>query len=279
LLLIAAIFIGRSPRTGGSRASLVAALWLLAVPLVLNFYAPGWNAFLKSLPVIRNMSSLVRWFAAYIPVLAVLASLAADAVVTASRARWILALAGGAATIAWHAATDRSNDQMIYNPEHIINAWTAERLTRRVPPVSAVSLRTDASQKPIRLLDSDDALGLGRTAALCCEPLVGYFDEALHLGHIHSGPISDVTDGWLNLKNPSCYLYPTENGCQPGDEFRVSQREEVEEFRVYRSFPFESPPRHKISLGLSAVSLLFVAAVFIQSALRAATRRAGRRSD
>jgi hypothetical protein len=268
----------RGSQAGGSRASLVVALCLLTLPLFLNFYSPRWNAFLKSLPVIRNMSSLVRWFAAYIPVLAVGAGLAVDVVATARPRRWILAIAGAAVTIAWHAATDRANDQMIYSPDHVTNAWTAERLTHRVPTITSVSLHMDANHKPIRLLDSDDALGLGRTAALCCEPLVGYFDEALKLGHLHKGPITDVEDGWLNLKNPVCYLYPSENGCQPGDEFRAAQAGDAETFASYRPFAFATPARHKVCLAASAASMLFVLIVFVHAALTRTPRRAAEAS-
>jgi hypothetical protein len=50
-----------------------------------------------------------------------------------------------------------------------------------------------------------------------------------------------VNNGRLNLKNPACYVYPTANGCAPGDHFTVQQRPAAEAFITYRPFPFRLP--------------------------------------
>ncbi|PIR48668.1 hypothetical protein COU80_03105 [Candidatus Peregrinibacteria bacterium CG10_big_fil_rev_8_21_14_0_10_55_24] len=47
---------------------------------------------------------------------------------------------------------------------------------------------------------------------------------------LHAGPVDDVTEGAYNLINPSCYVYPRENDCQPGDRIRTEDRENLERF-------------------------------------------------
>jgi len=64
-------------RWNGGRAVAAGGLALvLALPIALNVYAPEWHAVLKRIPVIASSSNLFRWYADYIPLLAVGAALA-----------------------------------------------------------------------------------------------------------------------------------------------------------------------------------------------------------
>jgi hypothetical protein len=82
------------------------ALALLGcVPILLNWYYEPWNASLKTLPYFGSSSILLRWFAAYIPIVVLFAALAVDA---------LRGQMGGprqpghvACTVAWTAAVTR----------------------------------------------------------------------------------------------------------------------------------------------------------------------------
>ena len=49
---------------------------ILAAPVLLNFYTPEWNNALKNTPIIKNSTSLFRWYMIYIPFLLILSGLA-----------------------------------------------------------------------------------------------------------------------------------------------------------------------------------------------------------
>ncbi len=45
------------------------------------------------------------------------------------------------------------------------------------------------------------------------------------------GAVGQVTNGYFNLANPSCYQYGTENNCRPGEAIRETDKENFENFR------------------------------------------------
>src|SRR5271168_2608971 len=53
-------------------------LVLLSIPILLNWYHPGWNGFLKRLPYFGNSIALLRFFSAYILVVIVCTGLVLD---------------------------------------------------------------------------------------------------------------------------------------------------------------------------------------------------------
>ena len=42
----------------------------------------------------------------------------------------------------------------------------------------------------------------------------------------------------FNFLNPSCFLFPKENNCIPGDLFNEYQKDDLEKFLKYKSFNF-----------------------------------------
>ncbi len=60
------------------RLAMDALLLLLLVPLAVNTFNETWTGLLKTLPIIRNSSSLLRWFAAYILPVVILCGVALD---------------------------------------------------------------------------------------------------------------------------------------------------------------------------------------------------------
>ena len=46
------------------------------------------------------------------------------------------------------------------------------------------------------------------------------------------------TKNYLNMRNPACYVYPKVNNCKPGDNFLVSQKDELEKFISYKPYDF-----------------------------------------
>jgi hypothetical protein len=217
--------------------ALIAIAAILAVPLLLNWYVPAWNAVLKDVPLLGSSTTLVRWFIVYIPVGVILAALAFDALVEMP-AR-LPAMAAMLVTIIlpnW--LIDKSTYQRTYDATPVVAAWHRGV----VPPVTAIVElpRSNPDRRVER--DANNAIADGHAQLYCYQPMFGYQLQTFPVGSLHAGPVTDMSPaGTLNLKNPACYLFPGANNCRPGDEFRSDQASMAASFATYAPVPFARP--------------------------------------
>jgi hypothetical protein len=252
---------------GQFRVLMVAAISiLLAVPLLLNWYEPAWNGLLKSLPFLGNSSSLLRFFSSYIPVVVVVACLAFDRLLPRQSAPRALRLSLAAIALGVMVVQNVATDRDYYaNQSYRIGPIDAEyarvRATGRVPMIEKVGDRVDQALAP------NDAMIEGISQRACYQPLFGYRLERFPTEPLQAGPVlSLVGDRFINLKNPACYLFAAENGCRPGDHFRIDRVKDAVEFLSYRPFAFEQPYWQIVATWVSLWSAVAVAAALLISA-------------
>ena len=65
-----------------------------------------------------------------------------------------------------------------------------------------------------------------------------------------------INNDELNFFNPSCFIFPNENNCQPGDVFKKDQIKELDQFLNYKTFEFKMSKSQKITNYLSIISLI-----------------------
>ena len=65
-----------------------------------------------------------------------------------------------------------------------------------------------------------------------------------------------INNDELNFFNPSCFIFPNENNCQPGDLFKKDQIKELDQFLNYKTFEFKMSKSQKITNYLSIISLI-----------------------
>jgi hypothetical protein len=232
---------------------------ILALPLLLNWYAPEWSALLKRVPLLGSSTTLVRWFMLYIPIVALTAALAFDRLFTPATRPLVLAIAV-AATVLPAAFVDKGmyRDQR-YDATPIVAAW---RGGRTVPVTDVVINVASTAERRVRI-GGNNAIAGGHSQLYCYDPVFGYQLQTLPFGSLHAGPVSDIAPGGaLNLKNPSCYLFPGANSCRPGDEFSVAQAGAADAFARYEPFAFGLPPLQVAANWLNLLALVgFVLAV------------------
>lgn len=262
--------------TGAAGWLALAALGIAcALPVLLNWHQPGWHAFLKSLPLVGSSSNLLRWFAFYVPLVALAAALAFDRAIPEGKWRMPAALLLALATIGWQATADHSfYAQQGYDAAAMERASRAVRGGQPVPAVTHLSVRVDSGNRLLIAADRNDDIARGYSQLLCYQPMFGYGLERLNHGALRPGPaLAELGDGTLNLKNPACYQYPRENGCAPGDHFRVSQREAAARFLRYQAFEFRRPLRQHIADAVTLAALLLTLAGLLGAAILGRRRR------
>lgn len=271
--------------TPGQTVTLAGLQLLLLLPLALNYYSPDWNHFLKTLPVIRQLSNVFRWFVIYIPFLVLMAALAMER--TGLLRRYHLQVIALALTliIGQNLITDTAYyEDQVYAPDTILAAYDAARESGTTPSIEYMVTSQDETGTPRPSLDGNDALVDGGSQLLCYEPIFGYRLENLPFKTIHPGPALVDEGGFLNLKNPACYLYPKENNCEPGDHFLASQLKEAEVFINFQPFAYNKSQAQEVADDITLVTiilLLLLSCLYGVIALRARLRPppAGERTD
>lgn len=248
-----------TPFAGRRWLTVLAMAMLLVLPILVNWDGPGMRALVLHLPVVKMMSVLVRFWFAYVPLLCVLTALLIDYLVPTGTARRSLLAAGAIVlTLGQAALTDMTRyETQAYDPAPLIAAQARLAAGEPVPAVARIAdpWEIDGAIQP------DDA---GRNAAFvdgtspfpCYEPMFGYRMEVFPPGRLMSGPVMEERGGLLNLRNPACYVFPAENSCRPGAEFRSSQRAEAEAFRSYRPFGARAPHRQALAAQASWSALI-----------------------
>lgn len=257
----------RSPLTGLKKhtvQSLVALAMLviiLLLPLALNIYTPEWNAILKRIPLIRSSSTLFRWWLIYIPIVIVYAAISLEKMTFWGRYRIYTIAATITMMIALNLIQDRQYyDMQGYDGGIILQAYQQSTHDTVPPRIQEIGL-TEIS---------NDAIAFGISQLACYNPSFGYRLEKLPFKSLHPGSIFEQDQGYLNLKNPVCYVFPSENYCAPGDHFTVAQQAQAELFASYKPFPFEIPLRQKIAnftsllaVGVGAIFLVISACYYL----------------
>jgi hypothetical protein len=234
-----------SPGDGGWWPRAVLA-GVLVLPLIANLYHPAWNALLKTVPVVQSMSSLVRLYAAYIPVVIALAVLGMDWLVQAGRRRNGVAAACVVAAIAQFVAADDAHYQrQQFDPGPLTRSYAA--VARSGAPVPAITSLGDGRY-------GNDALAVGVSPMNCYEPMFGYRLEHLPGDGLSPGPM--LADGRVTsrLRNPACYVFPGENGCVPGDPFPPEATTRAQAFITYGEPGWQFPMTQRLCSAISTVA-------------------------
>ncbi|MBU0986525.1 MAG: hypothetical protein KKH68_04650, partial [Proteobacteria bacterium] len=249
----------------------IAIAALLIVPVVINTYSPGWNAFLKQLPLIKSASNLFRWFIIYIPIVILAAVLALEK--TAVSSKYQLAIVGISlvAAVSLNALTDRNfYVQRSYDPEEIVKSYYQVKGRLWIPGIKAIGINVDKKGQMKVLIKRNNLLTRGISQLYCYEALFGYQLEDFPVKSLHPGPAMEEKEGLLNIKNPACYVWPESNNCQPGDHFTVEQKKAAEAFASYRPYPFQMPAIQKtVNLvnGLALIAALLFYIFYVASAM------------
>jgi len=233
--------LSRSWKSGGPglwmKSAAMAIMFCLVIAL--NYRAPFIEAVVKSLPVLKNQHFFFRWFIAFVPVAILTALIFIERIEILVKFRRPVIIGGVILLLVSLAMHDREFYQKQNYPyEDIIGGYYLVKEGARTPLIETIGAYTNSEGKFITPVYRDNLLTRGSSQAFCYEAIFGYRLENFPINNMKIGRVMDQADGVLNLKNPACYQYPEENGCEPGDHFSADQRQSAELFRAYRPYKF-----------------------------------------
>ena len=250
-------------------------LVVVAVPVVLNAHGNAANAVLISLPILRESATHVRWLIALIPAIVIACVLGAAVIARATRTgAWVVAFAS-LGVAAFQLQVDRSAYQGERYDPRAIERHAAQILAGAPPQaITTIEAHIDVNGTMQRSADINDGLVRGASPALCYEPVFGYRLERFPSGSLHPGAVDEVDAGTasLNLKDPSCYVWPNANQCEPGAHFSLARAKDARAFAQRRPFPFRVSAAQRLADGVSGVTAVAMA-VTLLVALAAMVRR------
>jgi len=233
-----------------------ASILLLLVPLALNLYTPSWNAILKAAPVLGDSSNMVRWLVIYLPVLCLLAGWAWRHLERVHLVP-LLTLIIGLAAQQYYILNDRLGGEAgAYDSSVITKPWQSGNIKPVVAVGAPIKTTKDGQKRPIVVSNFDHLFVGGSSNALCYEPMFGYRLETLDRRFLRISTIN-VPDqnGFLPVKNPSCYVYPEENSCRPGAHFTADQFADLQILTAYGDLPAKSSAPRRFLNFVAAVTL------------------------
>ena len=123
----------------------------------------------------------------------------------------------------------------------------------------------DQTGSPKKTDSKNDMFFFSYSPLLCNQPIFGYGLEKLNARKItfnskqllqddsimYFSNKLDEKDGHFMFFNPSCFLFPEENNCLPGDTFKISEKDKLLKFANYKKFKFN---QNKIQIFSNYIS-------------------------
>ncbi|MBI9084512.1 MAG: hypothetical protein JEZ11_13005 [Desulfobacterales bacterium] len=252
---------------------------IVVLPAALNTYIPEWNQFLKQVPFVKSSSALIRWFFIPLPLVIVASALMVDRLSCWRKYRTGIVMVCIAGVVWLNAVTDRGfYHRQFYDPRPMASAFRQVASGAKTPRIRYISAYLDGNGRfGIAPVAPNDMFVQGGSPMLSYDPFFGYRHELFPLGALHPGPVMDVREGQLNIKNPACYVWPEANRCLPGGHFTVDHESDARAFVNYRPFGFSMPMVQKIANLVNILSLALAMLWLTVTAIGSGIRRLNNR--
>ena len=248
---------------------LLLSLAIILLPIILNTNLFNFQSFWNSIPIIGSSWVQVRWSAIYIIPL-ILFSVIVLENLNFSKYKNFFIVTLIFMAIFQNVLRDKSfyHNQM-YNPKDIVkfSKKIDNHNLNKNYDIKGYAIIVDKDDKLVKHNKRNDLFTLNLSSAFCYQPLFGYnlkdfpkkniiFNKKIKISEkkfISIGePLFANDKNKFNFFNPSCFLFPNENNCLPGDLFSKSQEKNLKNFLNYEKIDFK---KNKIQNVLDYISL------------------------
>jgi hypothetical protein len=228
---------------------------LLATPLALTFGPTWWGRMLLSVPVIRNNTTLVRWWLIYIIPTIVGSALSFDWLVRTPKTRTLGLVAAVFVIVGQSTLRDVEYYSIPDPPYDPVAALEADRIIRAggtLPSIKRIGQTQEffaqrnafltGSAGARRFFSQNDAFLTGTSAWPCYDGLFGYYLELLPDPGLRFGSALEASpDGTLNLINPASF-FKRSGGRAAVTRFAIGELPRAKDFASYRPIEGAEPP-------------------------------------
>ena len=257
------------------------------IPILLNVNFLNQFQIIAKIPILNSTWVQFRWMAIYILPIIIISGLLVENFKLDLNEKKYLVIISILVLLVQNLIKDNSwhFDDQRYSVKNAMDFSTKIRNGIDLEIIGPAIL-LDKSGSPKKVNNKNDMLFFSYSPLLCYQPIFGYGLEKLNAKQItfnskqllqdgsfmyYSNKL-DEKDGHFMLFNPSCFLYPKENNCSPGDTFKISEKEKLIQFANYKKFKFKQNNIQIFSnyisfftFLLSLLYLVYCLAIFIFS--------------
>lgn len=249
--------------------NIIIIIIILCIPIILNINLFSINHIWNSIPLLRSSWLQIRWNVLFIiPI--ILFSLyifsSNQLFLKKNYFTFTLILIIILQTIIYNKSY--YNNQS-YNPENIVEFSKLIKQNKDLS-IKGIGVITDENKKIIKN-QRNDYFKLRLSSFYCYQPIFGYniekfpknklkFNKSIKISNKQFLQVGDVNlikdDKNFNFLKPSCFLFPSENGCKPGETFNKSEEEELNNFLNYKKTKFKKNNFQKIFDLVSLITFI-----------------------
>jgi hypothetical protein len=236
------------------------------IPILLNVNFLNQFQIISKIPILNSTWVQFRWMAVYILPIIIISGLVIQNLNTDFKKKKYLAIALVSLLLIQNLIKDNSwhfNDQK-YSIQNAMNF--SKKLKRGMnPEIIGPAIVLDQTGSPKRTNSKNDMFFFSYSPLLCNQPIFGYGLEKLNANKItfnskqllqddsimYFSNKLDEKDEHFMFFNPSCFLFPEENNCIPGDTFEISEKGKLIKFTNYKKFDFKQSKTQIISNYIS----------------------------
>jgi len=242
--------------------------------IVINVSNNELGIFLKKLPIIKSTWVNFRYTAIYILPLIIMSCLMIEKIISKENNIKIFTFVCLALILIQnYIYKENYYHSQRYNHESLEKLHFNKELIQNLKIENTVLL-LDKNKKPVITIQRNNLFVHQLSPLLCYQPIFGYDLKSLPTEKITFDKINKINKNLfayngtptlvnenkaeLNFFNPSCFIFPNENKCVPGDLFKESQINELKNFLNYKTFNFQLSKLQKIFNYISIISFIFI---------------------
>ncbi len=266
--------------------NLLILLIIFFIPIFFNINLFDQNDLISKTPILKSTWVQFRWMAIYILPLIILSGFLLENSKFSSRFKKYISFLFIIILISQNYLKDNSIyiETASYNMKdsEIFNEKLNKNFKPRIHGPSAL-INDDGTIKKIR--NRNDAFYYSFSPLFCYQPIFGYGLEKLKTKNIKFDSRKILNDksilyysnineskNTITFFNPSCFLFPKENNCLPGDIFQDDEKQNLIKFLNYEKLNFNLSKIQIISNYISLISislsLIILIYIFIKSFYR-----------
>ena len=227
---------------------------IFSIPVFLNINFLNQFQLIEKIPILNSTWVQFRWMSIYILPIIIISGLIIQNLNFNISQKKYLVIAMIFVLLAQNFTKDNSShfNNQSYDTQNVID-FSLKLRTGKIPKISGPAILMNEFGSPKIVDYKNDMFFSSYSPLTCYQPIFGYdlkrlpaqqirFDSKLMLSGdsymLYADKLSEH-NGKLNLFNPSCFLFPEENNCLPGDTFKISDKKKLIKFANYEKFEFK----------------------------------------